>query len=52
MDNDKERCANSGMCLCGGSASSLKLENTAIWGYELFEREESYTLVVEAGIIV
>ena len=43
------KCVNSEMCLCGGSTSSVTQADAKILGYELFDINESYTIVVKTG---
>jgi len=46
----KKECSNSRVCLCGGSNSSVTEEDVVILGYDLFDMNESFTIIVKAGV--
>lgn len=44
-----EKCNDSEKCLCDGPNSSVTHEDAKILGYDLFDINDSFVIVVKAG---
>lgn len=47
---EMDECSNSHACLCGGPNSPVTVKDIEILGYDLFIIDNTFTIIVKAGL--